>query len=97
MALLTNLDPSVVKSDRFTGNVVGYPGKLPPVWDNLKLKTNLLERYVDLLVGNFENLNEILIASNEDLLEVLESEAMLSYFREEIYNLRERTKLGKGI
>jgi len=46
VALLTNLDPSVVKSDRFTGNVVGYPGKLPPVWDNLKLKTNLLERVV---------------------------------------------------
>ena len=60
-------------------------------------KTNLLERYVDLLVGNFETLSEILIASNEEILEVLESEAMLAFFREEIYNLKEKINLGKGI
>jgi len=60
-------------------------------------KTNLLERYVDLLIGNFENLSEILSASNEDLLEVLEGEAMLSFFREEIYNLREKINLGKSL
>ena len=60
-------------------------------------KTNLLERYVDLLVGNFENLSEILSASNENLLEVLEGEAMLSFFREEIYNLREKINLGKSL
>lgn len=58
-------------------------------------KTNLLDRYVDLLVGNFENLSEILIASNEEILEVLESEAMLSFFREEIYNLKEKVNVGK--
>ncbi len=60
-------------------------------------KTNLLERYVDLLVGNFENLSEILSASNEELMEVLGSEAMLSFFREEIYNLKEKVNLGKGL
>jgi len=60
-------------------------------------KTNLLERYVDLLVGNFENLNEILNASNDELLSVLEGEAMLAFFREEIYNLREKISLGKGL
>jgi len=60
-------------------------------------KTNLLERYVDLLVGNFENFSEILIASNEELIEVIESEAMLSFFREEIYNLKEKVNLGKGL
>ena len=60
-------------------------------------KTNLLDRYVDLLIGNFENLGEILVASNEQLLEVLEGEAMIAFFREEIYNLRERINLGKGI
>ncbi len=46
VALLTNLDPSIVKADRFTGNVLGYPDKLPPVWDTLKLDVNLLERVV---------------------------------------------------
>ncbi|MEJ2267871.1 MAG: DNA integrity scanning diadenylate cyclase DisA, partial [Nanoarchaeota archaeon] len=44
-------------------------------------KTNLLERYVDLLTGNFDNLDEILSAKNEKLFEVLESEAMVSFFR----------------
>ncbi len=60
-------------------------------------KTNLLERYIDLLVGNFDNLSEILGATNEELMEVLESEAMLSFFREEIYNLKEKVNLGKGL
>ncbi|MBS3084405.1 DNA integrity scanning diadenylate cyclase DisA [Candidatus Pacearchaeota archaeon] len=60
-------------------------------------KTNLLERYIDLLIGNFENLSEILSASNEELLEILGSEAMLSFFREEVYNLKEKVNLGKGL
>ncbi len=60
-------------------------------------KTNLLERYVDLLIGNFENFNDILSAKNEKLLEVLESEAMVSFFREEIYNLKEKVSLGRRI
>lgn len=60
-------------------------------------KTNLLERYVDLLIGNFYDLSTILGASNEELLEVLGSEAMLSFFREEIYNLKEKVNLGKGL
>ncbi|NCO17951.1 DNA integrity scanning protein DisA [Candidatus Pacearchaeota archaeon CG09_land_8_20_14_0_10_30_9] len=60
-------------------------------------KTNLIERYVDLLVGNFENLSQLLIASNEELLELLGSEAMLTFFREEIYNLKEKINLGKGL
>ena len=60
-------------------------------------KTNLLERYVDILVGNFKSLSEILVASNEEILELLEGEAMLAFFREEIYNLKEKVSLGKGI
>lgn len=46
VALLTQLDPSIVKSDSLTGNVCGVPGKLPPVWDTWKLNVNLLERVV---------------------------------------------------
>src|SRR6056297_3602632 len=60
-------------------------------------KTNLLERYVDLLIGNFENLDKILSAKNERLLEILESEAMVSFFREEIYNLKEKVTFGRSI
>ncbi|PJE81618.1 DNA integrity scanning protein DisA [Candidatus Pacearchaeota archaeon CG10_big_fil_rev_8_21_14_0_10_32_42] len=60
-------------------------------------KTNLLERYMDLLVGNFENLSEILSAENEEILRVLGSESMLAFFKEEIYTLKEKVNLGKGL
>lgn len=46
VALLTTMDPSIVKADRFTGNVVGHPGKLPEVWNDLKLQVHLLDRVV---------------------------------------------------
>jgi translation initiation factor 2 subunit 3 len=46
VAVLTLLDPSIVKSDNLGGSVVGIPGKLPPVWDNLTLESSLLERVV---------------------------------------------------
>lgn len=46
MAAMTELDPSIVKSDQLVGSVVGKPGKLPPVWYSLKLETHLLDRVV---------------------------------------------------
>jgi translation initiation factor 2 subunit 3 len=46
MAAMTELDPSIVKSDQLVGNVVGKPGLLPPVWHSFKLETHLLERVV---------------------------------------------------
>ncbi|RMF55473.1 translation initiation factor IF-2 subunit gamma [Candidatus Woesearchaeota archaeon] len=48
IAMMTELDPSIVKSDQFTGAMVGLPGKLPPVWDEFKLEPHLLERIVGL-------------------------------------------------
>lgn len=60
-------------------------------------KTNMLDRYVDLLTGNFENLSKILSANHKELLEVLESEAMVAFFQEEVYNMREKVSLGKRI
>ncbi len=45
-AILTKLDPSIVKSDSLVGNVVGLPGHMPKVWEELKFKPNLLERVV---------------------------------------------------
>ena len=45
-AMMTTLDPGLVKSDSLVGSVVGHPGTLPPVWYSLKLKTSLLERVV---------------------------------------------------
>jgi translation initiation factor 2 subunit 3 len=48
IAALTELDPSIVKSDILTGAVVGHPGKLPPVLYDLELEVHLLERVVGL-------------------------------------------------
>ncbi len=46
MALRTDLDPSIVKSDALTGCLVGKPGKLPLIHYQIALDTFLLERVV---------------------------------------------------
>jgi len=46
MALGTQLDPAIVKSDSLVGSLVGRPGKLPPVHYQIVLDTHLLERVV---------------------------------------------------
>ncbi len=64
VALLTTLDPSIVKSDSFTGNVVGYEKDLPPVWDTLKLEVDLLDR----VVGSAEDLKVDPLKKSEMLM-----------------------------
>jgi len=64
VAMLTTLDPSIVKSDKLTGAVVGLPGKLPKTWYDLKLKTVLLER----VVGTREDLKIEPIKKQEVLM-----------------------------
>ncbi|RJP56773.1 MAG: translation initiation factor IF-2 subunit gamma [Candidatus Auribacter fodinae] len=64
IALLTELDPSVVKSDKLVGSMVVRPGEAPPVWYELKLETHLLERVVgakDKLVVDPVKLGELLM------------------------------------
>ncbi len=60
-------------------------------------KTNLLERHVDSLIKNFKKLDKVLIASDEELLEILENEGLVTFFKEEIYNLKEKISVGKRI
>jgi translation initiation factor 2 subunit 3 len=64
MALGTLLDPSIVKSDRFTGSLVGLPGKLPPLQYDITMKTNLLQR----VVGTKEETEVKPLAKNEVLM-----------------------------
>ncbi len=64
MAIMTDLDPSIVNSDSLAGNIVGLPGNLPSVWNELKLKVVLLER----VVGSEEDLTVNPIAKNEILM-----------------------------
>ncbi len=46
IGVMTNLDPAVVKSDRLVGNLAGSAGKLPQIWDKIKIEVHLLERVV---------------------------------------------------
>lgn len=82
VALLTTLDPSIIKGDALTGSVVGAPDKLPPVWYDLKLKVTLLDR----VVGSAEELKVNPLVKNELLMLNVNSCATVGIVRE----------LGKG-
>src|SRR3989344_411054 len=64
IGVLTSLDPSIVKSDQLTGSLVGLPGKLPKVWNELLLDVHLLKR----VVGTQEELNVDPIKMAEPLM-----------------------------
>ena len=44
----TKLDPSLTKSDNMMGNVVGLPGSMPPVFNEISIEYSLMERVVGL-------------------------------------------------
>ncbi len=64
IGILTNLDPSIVFSDKLVGSIVGLPGKLPPVFDELSLEVHLLDR----VVGSKDELNVEPIKFKEALM-----------------------------
>jgi translation initiation factor 2 subunit 3 len=64
MALSTQLDPTVVKSDSLTGSLVGVPGKLPEIHYQIALETFLLER----VVGTKEEIEVKPLAKKEVLM-----------------------------
>ena len=53
----TSLDPATTKSDSLLGNVIGKPDSLPPVWNKLKIKTELLDRVVG--TKNIQDVEEL--------------------------------------
>lgn len=64
VAVLTSLDPFVVKADSLTGNVCGHKDKLPAVWYEFDLKPKLLDR----VVGSKEELGVEKIKKGEVLM-----------------------------
>jgi translation initiation factor 2 subunit 3 len=60
----TELDPYLTKSDSLVGNMLGYPGKLPDVWDGFTLKIHLLQR----IVGMEEDVEVKEIKTKEPLM-----------------------------
>lgn len=63
-AIQTTLFPTLTKGDGLMGCVVGIPKQLPPVWNSVKLKVNLLQR----IVGTAKELEVESIKLNETLL-----------------------------
>lgn len=70
---------------------------ISPKGIRLLSKTNLLDRYVDALIGNFKTLNKILLASDDELLKVLDNEGVVSFFKEELYSLKEKARIGRQL
>jgi translation initiation factor 2 subunit 3 len=64
LAIGTLLDPFRVKSDSFSGRVVGKPGKLPPVLEEFDLTMHLLKR----VVGTIDEKNVEPLKTNEPLM-----------------------------
>ena len=64
VGLQTNLDPSLVSSDKLSGSMLGEPGKLPEVWENFTLEVHLLDR----VVGSKEDLQVEKIKQGEALM-----------------------------
>lgn len=60
-------------------------------------KTSISEKQINDLISLFGSLDKILLASDEELLDVFQSEGMLAFFREEIYSLREKLSFGRRI
>ena len=64
LAISTQLDPPMTKSDSLVGKVAGKPGTLPPVWHEFTLDLHLL----DFVVGTLEDVQVEPIRSNEPLM-----------------------------
>jgi len=64
IGVLTLLDPSIVKADNLSGNILGIPGKMPPVWFEFNLEIHLLDR----VVGLKDELDVAPINMNESLM-----------------------------
>lgn len=46
IAVGTGLDPVLCKSDRLVGQVIGEPGKLPDVYQQIELEVSLMTRLI---------------------------------------------------
>ncbi len=46
LGVSTKMDPIITKADALSGSVVGLPGKVPPVWEELSMEINTLKRVV---------------------------------------------------
>ena len=60
-------------------------------------KTNLLEKYINLLVVNFGTLDKIFSADKEELYKIIENEELARHLAQELDAIKEKIMLGKKI
>jgi len=77
-AIMTTLDSSVVSSDKLVGSLLGLPDKLPPIWNDLTLETNLLEK----VIGSEQDIAVEPIKMNEVLMLNVNSAATVGFVEE---------------
>jgi translation initiation factor 2 subunit 3 len=70
IGLGTKLDPSLTKGDHLIGHLVGKPGTLPDVLDEIEIKVNLLDR----VIGSEQMIRVHPVKHNEKLLLVVGTE-----------------------
>ena len=75
VAIRTELDSSIIKSDSLSGSVIGKLGKLPPVWNDIDLELHLLDR----VLGTKEDLKVEPIKMNEILMLNVNSAATVGF------------------
>ncbi len=73
IAFQTSLDPSLTKADNLMGNVVGRKNKLPPVWFEIEIDTELFRE----IVGLAEKVEVKSIELNENLMLTVGTSATL--------------------
>jgi len=88
LAIGTELDPSRVKSDSFSGKIVGKPGQLPPVLNSFDLTMHLLQR----VVGTVDEKSVEPLKTNEPLMLTVGTATTVGIISE-IRNERVRVKL----
>ena len=64
IAILTKLDPSIVKADQLSGSIITLEGKTLPVWNELKLEPHLLKN----VIGSKEEIKVDPIKKGEPLM-----------------------------
>ena len=67
LGVSTELDPCITKSDGLSGNVVGYPEKLPPLHEKITVKIHLFDKVVgskeEIEVGEIKTGDVLMITS----------------------------------
>lgn len=68
IAVGTKMDPSLTKSDSLVGNIIGYPGNLPDVYDVLEIEYYLLRRLVGVKSEQGDGSNKIANINKSEVL-----------------------------